>query len=116
MGMPMNRSVWTESLYFSPTRDMNIGKGALSNAQDRRASSVRFSSSTKQAPTILLAPAPLPPSPRAFVDKLAGSRLLLFNNVRNIIHPLTRILSPKHPPRDDGGGKKTELTKRRRRT
>jgi hypothetical protein len=42
--------------------------------------------------------------------------LLLFNNVRNIIHPLTSILSPKHPPREDGGGKKTELMKRRRRT
>jgi hypothetical protein len=42
--------------------------------------------------------------------------LLLFNNVRNIIQPLARILSPKHPERDDGGGgRKTEPTRRRRR-
>src|SRR5882762_1795755 len=71
MGIPMKRSVWTASLYLLPSLDMNIGNGALSKAQDSRARSVRLLSSTKQAPTIRLGPAP---SPLDFVDKLAARK------------------------------------------
>jgi hypothetical protein len=58
MGIPMKRSVWTASLNLLPSLDMKIGKGALSKAHDKRARSVRLSSSTKQAPTIRLGAAP----------------------------------------------------------